>query len=105
MREPENEGHSQQGGDGLLAAFSFRSMVLIDVFLIAISLFVGFWLPVKAIRFHLVPGFFFLHALLSLAAYIHHKVKESARFLNILMLICFISTAANLIALYLRIHG
>lgn len=90
-------------------------MLLIDVFLIAISLVIGFSLSnVLALpidRFDLFLQFFLipcvapgLHVLLSLAVYIHKEVKESNRFLSNLMLICLTLTVLNLITIYIRIH-
>ena len=90
-------------------------MLLIDLFLITISLVIGFSLSnVLALpidRFDLFLQLFLiacvgpgLHALLSLAVYIHREVDESTRFLSNLMLICLTLTVLNLIKIYLQLH-
>lgn len=90
-------------------------MLLIDVFVVTILLVIGFSLPdVLALPFDrfdlflqsfLIPcAAFGLHALLSLAVYIHKEVKESTGFLRNLMLICLTLTVLNLVSVYLHIR-
>jgi hypothetical protein len=93
----------------LLVKLSFRSMLLIDVSVSAVSLLMGVLLvDVLALsnvfrQFYVVSGIFFLHALFSITLYIHKEVKQSIRFLNNLMLISATSAVVNLILMYFRV--
>ena len=84
-----------------LVRFSFRSMLLIDVFSITFSLLTGLLLLALSsffLQIFAISAIFSLHALFSITLYIHKEVNESIQSLNNLMLVCLVSTAVNLVS-------